>query len=90
VGPDPRDDHRPGHPRFAGKPFDDSRDPAHQPDSWLVAGAKAVAGLLTALFLTPTIFRYISLERHRPGVEDPVMTKRGASRRADPHSCEPH
>jgi FG-GAP-like repeat/Bacterial pre-peptidase C-terminal domain/FG-GAP repeat len=90
MGPDPRDDHRPGHPRFAGKPLDLSREQTHQTDSWIVVGSKAVAGLLTALFLTPTIFRYISPERHQQGAENPARAKRVNSRRARPHSCEPH
>jgi FG-GAP-like repeat len=58
MGPDPRQHDRPGQPQLAGEPIDEAGDPAFPADSWLVAGIKAVAGLIATALLAPTIYRF--------------------------------
>ena len=76
MRPDPRQDDRAAHPRFGDKPFDEPGVPSSSPAAWIVAGLKAVAGLLATLLLTPTISRYVPREEDQADFPIPNKAKR--------------
>jgi len=76
---------RPGDPRID--------EPGVRPASsaaGIVAGFKALAGLLTALLLTPALSGFGSRETEERDDRFPAKARRDGEQRAEPPSCEPH